>query len=1012
MTNIRKEKIRTTVEYLKELICIETTELNGFKLLPSEYKKAQRPPASDEKRRTLNGGDFLEGTDTHFWISKKMKTPKAPFDEARLYFDLKTGRENRWDATNPQALVYLNGHAVQGLDIHHTDIRLEFDTEYDMDLYLYTGMEEGKFCFIPTLKTIDTRIEKLYYDMSVPYECLACLDENSEEWVTVCKFLELTCNLLDLRVPYDDAFYESINRAQQFIEEEFYRKKCGKSDVSVSCIGHTHIDVAWKWTLAQTEEKAQRSFATALRLMDEYDDFIFMSSQPQLYQYVKDNEPEIYERIVKYAREGRWEPEGAMWLEADCNLSSGESLIRQIIKGKKFFLEEFGKDCKILWLPDVFGYSAALPQILKKTGVEKFVTSKISWNETNKLPYDAFIWEGLDGSEIFTVFITAQDYKFGDEAENHTTYVGDITPGFVVGTRRRFQQKEYTNTGMIPFGYGDGGGGATREMVEKHRRLKRGIPGIPKTVIEPVTQYLKKTEDDFRKNAKELKKTPRWVGELYLEFHRGTYTSVAKNKKNNRKSEFAAYTAEQLSVISGILNGNAYPKRELDECWKLILLNQFHDIIPGSSIKEVYIDSDLQYAHIQKKLGEITEAQLSHIADGIDREKGIVVYNPNSFVMSSNVFYNGKCCYADNVPPMGWRCFKTLPAENTIKVTKKSIESNFYKIVFDDHLNIVSLFDKENNREIIKKSCAGNSLEAFEDLPYQFDNWELSPYYKQKKWLITDVSEVMPINDGVRAGLYIKRSFLNSITEQKIYVYENSRRIDFETEIDWKEKHIVLKAAFPFNIHSDVADYETQFGYIQRSTHENTSYDAAKFEVCAHKYADISEDDYGVAILNDCKYGYNTEGSTMKLTLLKCGTDPNPDADREKHSFKYCIYPHAGNHKNGGVIQAGYEFNNPLTAFKANGDGKIDERFSLISCNKENIIIETVKRAENTDDIVIRAYEAYNRRNDVTFTFGFKVREAYLCDMLENKVVKLPVFDNSVDVEISNFEIVTILVKI
>ena len=322
----------------------------------------------------------------------------------------------------------------------------------------------------------------------------------------------------------------------------------GDTGAVVHCIGHTHIDVAWQWTLAQTREKAQRSFATVINMMKQYPEYKFMSSQPQLYQYVKRAAPELYDEIKEMVRQGRWEVEGAMWLEADCNLPSGESLIRQIIHGKRFMQREFGVDSKILWLPDVFGYSAALPQILKKCGVEKFVTSKISWSEFNKMPYDSFLWEGMDGTEIFTYFITAQDLPKKGEDDNFTTYVGYIRPSQVLGTWRRFQQKEYNNETLITFGFGDGGGGPTRDMLEQQRRLAYGIPGIPKTKIETAGNFLDKVEKNFNENAEKLRRVPKWVGELYLEMHRGTYTSIAKNKKHNRKSELLLREAEALAA--------------------------------------------------------------------------------------------------------------------------------------------------------------------------------------------------------------------------------------------------------------------------------------------------------------------------------------------------------------------------------------------------------------------------------------------------------------------------------
>ncbi|MBQ7900423.1 MAG: alpha-mannosidase, partial [Clostridia bacterium] len=524
--------------------------------------------------------------------------------------------------------------------------------------------------------------------------------------------------------------------------------------------------------------------------------------------------------------------------------------------------------------------------------------------------------------------------------------------------------------------------------------------------------YLNKLEADFDENSKKLKKYPRWVSELYLEFHRGTYTSVAKNKKNNRDCEFLMQTAEQLSVVQKLLGGSEYPQNTINSCWKTILLNQFHDIIPGSSIKEVYEDSDVQYAEIRRQGGEITSKALGSIASGVDKNKGIVVYNPNSFEADGYVKIDGNTAYAAKVPALGWTTVKEADYTNKIKVGDSCIENEYYVIKFDENCNISSIYDKKNDREVVKPGCVANQIEAFEDLPYQYDNWELSAYYKQKKWCVDDVQSFEAIEDGARAGYRITRRFLDSTICQNIYVYDNNPRIDFETYLDWKEQHIVLKAAFPLNVHSDKAVYETQFGYVERPTHENTPWDAAKFEVCAHKYADISEDDYGVAILNNCKYGHNAEGSTLKLTMLKCGTYPWKTADQHEHEFTYSLLPHSGNHKQGGVIEQAYALNRPLAAAQATGDGSVADTFSLAKCDKKNIVIETVKKAEDSDAIVIRAYDAYNRRGKAAFTFGFDVKNAYLCDLMENKLSQLDITDGrTVSTDVSTFEIVTIMVE-
>lgn len=1005
--NFIHDKIKVICEKLFSLYDVQIDALDGFEYVKSDYKTSNIPPKHGYMPFSKN--TVFNEKDAHFWFHKKFKTP-TKLENSRIYFNLDTAN-NDWDAINPQGLVYLNGKIVQGLDINHKSVTLEFDTEYDMYIYMYTGMYDMFMHFIPSLHLVNTVIEKLYYDIHVPYEAAMCFGENDINRIEIIKTLETALYYLDLRVPLSREFFHSIEVCEKYLHENFYEKMCGKTDITVNCTGHTHIDVAWHWQLRQTAEKVQRSFATVLNLMKEYPEYKFMSSQPQLYKYVKDHAPELFVEIKQAVKNGTWEPEGAMWVEADCNLISGESFIRQIMLGKKFMNDEFGVDNKILWLPDVFGYSAAMPQILKKCGIEKFVTSKISWNETNKMPYDSFMWEGIDGSEIFTYFITAQDLPAPGADDNFTTYSGYIRPSQVLGTYKRFQQKEYSKEAFIPFGYGDGGGGPTRDMLEQGRRLAYGIPGFPKTKMSSFKSFLDKLYADFEENSEKLHRKPRWVGELYLEFHRGTYTSIAKNKKNNRKSEFLYQKAEALSVMDMLLLGGSYPQDKINKNRYEIAINQFHDIIPGSSIKEVYDDSDVSYAAVLKEGNEIADEKLNSLTANVKTDGGIFVYNPNSFMASDIIEIDSKKVMVHDIPPLGYKVINPEKQTDTVTVSDKMLENKFYKIVFDDKYNIISLYDKQAYREIAKGKL--NELQLFEDYPKQWDAWEITDYYKDKMYTVDNVEAIEIIDDGICGGFKITRKCLNSKIIQNILIYSDVRRIDFDTEIDWKEEHLLLKAAFPVDVHANEAAYDIQFGSVKRPTHANTSWDKAKFEVCAHKWADISEDDYGVSLINDCKYGYSAEGSTLKLTLLKCATNPNPAADKEIHKFRYSLLPHIGNFKEGKTVQTAYLFNCPLSALHLNAqEGILPESYSFASCDKENIIIETIKKAETGNDVIMRMYEAYDRKVNATIALGFTPKKAYICDMLENNLCEITVDGNKISLPIKNFEIVTIKLEL
>jgi alpha-mannosidase len=989
-----------------------------------------------------NTGERWGGKDLHFWFKTRIEIPKS-YEGKTVIYEVKTGREGSWDAINPQFLAYVNNKPVQGLDVNHREILL-CDSAiagevYEIALYAYSGMTEGLVELNSSISILNKDVEKLYYNIKVPTEIAELLSNEDKRRFDILNYMTEVVNMLDLRKAFNEEFNRSILEANAYLENEFYNKYCGEEDIIELCVGHTHIDVAWLWTLAQTREKTARSFSTVLNLMKQYPQYVFMSSQPQLYQYIKEDHPEIYNEIKKMVAEGRWEPDGAMWLEADCNLTSGESLVRQIIYGKRFFKEEFGVDSKMLWLPDVFGYSAALPQILKKSGIDYFMTTKISWNEYNKMPYDTFLWKGMDGSVVLTHFISTRSYEKNPEKIGWTTYNGEISPNQVMGCWQRYQHKDLTNEVLNCFGYGDGGGGATKEMLENAIRLEKGIPGCPKVKIGKAIDFFKRMDSKIRNN----RKLPKWVGELYLEYHRGTYTSIARNKKYNRKTEFLNIDAELFSTINSKLDSNSgYPQEKLNDCWRTTLLNQFHDIIPGSSIKEVYEDSKRDYERINKIGNTIIEASTNNISSRLKLlTTSVVVFNQLSFgrsdivsfklpenwigvsvydgetLLESQETYDGNIIfYASEVPSKGYKAFSLKPSErklNEEKLNTKVLENNFYRLEFDENYNLASVFDKVNIREVIKPGEKGNVLQAFEDKPHNFDAWDINIYYQEKMWEINDLEKAELIETGpVRTVLEIRRRFLDSTIVQKICLYNKMGRIDFKTWIDWKEKQILMKAAFPVDIHSDKATYEIQYGNVERPTHWNTSWDYARFEVCAHKWADLSEGGYGVSIINDCKYGHDIKDSNMRLTLIKSAAEPNIDADREIHEFTYALYPHNNDWKEGKVVPMAYNLNCPMfSKVEKAHDGDLPQEFSFIKIDKSNVIIEVVKKAEIGEETIIRLYECHNRRDKVKCSIYKNISKVYECDLLENEIKEVKVSDNCFDFEIKPYEIKTFKLK-
>lgn len=517
-------------------------------------------------------------------------------------------------------------------------------------------------------------------------------------------------------------FYESIANAQK-IMDDFYAEQRVADSPLVTLIGQTHIDVAWLWTKKQVKEKAMRSFATALELMSEYDDFKFMMSQPALYCFVKKENPKLYSKIKQAVKSGKWEVNGALWVESDCNMISGESMARQLLYGKRFFKKEFGKDVKVAWLPDTFGFSGALPQIFKKAGVNCFVTSKLTWNEEDTMPYDTFSWKGIDGSKILGYFLTAQDYKREGVKERLTIYNAMLTVSQVFGSVDRYEPKRLNNDVLLSYGFGDGGGGPTEEYLETMTRLNKGINGIPKTESGTLGAFM----DKIVKKLADNKALPEWSGELYFEHHRGTYTSIAKIKANNRKAEFSLLNAEAASVIAKVLFGISYPKEKLYDAWTLALTNQFHDVLPGSAIKEVYAETEPEYEKIFGFTDETVNFFMKLLQDSI-ADNLYVVFNPNAKTDKDYVRVDGKYYSVENLPSKGYKSVSLTDGQCGVYTADKKIWNKFYTVSFDDDYNVVSIVDNRVNRELVRKGCVANKFVAYEDYNVSCDAWEIQSY--------------------------------------------------------------------------------------------------------------------------------------------------------------------------------------------------------------------------------------------------------------------------------------------
>ena len=1003
-------------------------------------------------------GSLWGSPDAHTWFRFEHQVTAEQAGKPLLLI-VKTGREGQWDACNPQMLAYCDGRLLQGLDVNHTEAFLtEGSPEgsvFSIALRAYAGLAPEQPVIRVSVAVHHADVEELMYDIQVPVDAWKALPETEFRRDAMLETLNGTLRGLDLRKPFSPEFHAAIALTRSRVESEFYAALPQEGPVA-TCVGHTHIDVAWLWRLRQTREKAVRSFSTVLALMDRFPEYTFMSSQPQLYEYVKEDAPEVYARIRERVAEGRWEAEGGMWLEADCNLASGESLVRQFVHGKRFFRDEFGVDNHVLWLPDVFGYSAALPQIMQKSGIDSFMTIKIGWNDTNRMPHDTFTWRGLDGTGVLTHFITTQD---ADSTSHGTTYVGRQNASQTRGAWNRYTDKTINDDVLICYGHGDGGGGPTPEMVEHSRRMSRGLPGIPRVRMGHAGPWFKQLAERVQGNPR----LPEWCGELYLEYHRGTYTGMARNKKYNRKGEKLLGAVENAAAAATLLTGATYPEEALHKHWRTLLLNQFHDILPGSSIREVYEDSKEQYEAMNAGLNDQLESARQAVAAQIALPgPSVLVFNDTGFMRRDIArlavpggmtvvavrntdgtavafqIEDGMASFvAEGVPAKGWKRFGLeLAAKDPLAVTGNAavgngtdgtgegrdaglsaspsrLENNRFLLELDGAGQITRLFDKQAEREVLAPGAVGNVLTAFEDRPRDFDAWDIDAFYGERCWPVDHVESIAVVQDGtVYARLRIVRRYQESRITQDLLMYRDLPRIDFETEIDWQENQTLLKTAFPLDIHSPKATYDIQFGNVERPTHANTSWDEARFEVCAHQWADLSEGGYGVSLLNDCKYGHDIHGNVMRLTLLKSGTNPNPVADQEVHRFTYSLLPHQEGWQQAETVREATSLNDPLRAVVAGPQaGSLPECWGFVAAHGRNILPETVKRADDGDGYVVRFHEFENRRGPVTLSFGRTPAAVWECDLLENNLGSVPVSGDAVTLVVRPYDIRTLRVR-
>jgi len=935
-----------------------------------------------------------------------------------------------------EATVWEDGKAVGALDFAHLYHRLSDKAEggeaFDLRLQTYAHNaettvhikerprtakpEEFKGLFLVSL---DSELETLAYDVAFGLSLYESYDERNPAREIVLRALNDVCN------HYRAGQRKSVSHCRRILKEAL-DSLADETHHEVVPVGHAHLDTAWLWPLSVTKLKMVHTTTLQLALMERYPEHLYVHSQASQYEWLEVDYPEIFSRVKRAMKKGQWEPVGSMWVEADCNLTGGESLVRQFFYGKRYFRDKFGVDTIDMWLPDVFGYSAALPQILTKFGIKAFLTQKLSWNQFNKIPHHTFWWQGIDGSRVWSHFPPAD------------TYIGNAEPKEIAESVRKYKDAGRSDMSLYAFGFGDGGGGPTEQHLEFLRRA-RLAPGMPAIAQK------KKASTFFHEAIEASNDLCTWTGELYFELHRGTYTSQAANKKANRECEFLLRDAEWLATFCECPRG--YPRQSIEKAWKLVLLNQFHDIIPGSSVKEVYEDSARDYEEV-RRIGEgIVRDCLKVMGSKLDSSEAncpVAVFHNSvtasqaeldwaeSWVPSAlkvgeeslpvqlvDDFGEPKVIFSSPEDSLGAVALGDLSDSTPrflprLKAAGRRIENDELAVKFDNNGNITSIQTLDDDpTEFVTPGKLANLFQIFEDHPLFWDAWDVDAYALETQRDLVRSEKFEIVERGpVRVAVELVKTFGNSTIRQRISLGPTPG-IRFDTQIDWHEEDKMLKVAFPINVNTHRATYEIQYGHVERPTHRNTSWDVARFEVCAQKWADMSEGGHGAAILNTGKYGYDALGDTLRLTLLRSPKAPDPTCDMGRHRFTYVLLPHYDQVQHSDVVAAAYAINAPVRVARLEPARGLQAQLPrFVACDNRNVVIEAVKKAEDSENILVRLYECHNTRGTAVLQTAMPVKHAWLADLNENKLQTLDVVDGSVRFDYTPFEILTFLLEV
>ncbi len=1026
-----------TLLFVQNHIHPQKIALPDWKMKDGDSHGAYHPKFNDKSWRIIQTPFQWGGYDKMAWFRREVSVPQEFSGKPIvLLIDL------------PESLLYLNGSPYHGIDAQHQELFLTAkargNQQYSVSIQSYSGRKIAPSSFHNAeLAVLYTPARSLYYTLKTLRELAHLFGTSTPEGKDLREIIRRTLIFLKYFKPEGEEYPHAIGRALNFLLSALGTEFTTNIPGLAHLVGSAYAGTAASWTIKECERKTTEIFSTVNQLMEEYPELVFGLGQAHLYQLVERQYTELGKAVKQRVTEGRWELLGGMWAEPDCNIPSGESLVRQILYGKRYFRQVFGREVDIAWLPDSNGFNGNLPQILSKSGFKFFVASKLLMNETTRFPFQTFWWQGIDRSRILSFipplapeqFSTAKDLKKSWDA---------------------FVQKETAQDYLLIYGYGDGKAGPTKEHLEVMRVFKN-VPGAPKTRSSSVWEFFKQAEE-------QTKEVPTWVNELYLEKHRGTYTTNASVKSQNRRCETALANAEVLATLVTLAGAPAsrrkYPQEDIANAWKQLLTLQDRNVISGAAIADAYDDVHALFQSIEEASTHLINRTANSLTEA-PKQRGsqsyFTLFNPLSWVRSDYVVLSMKSneklftvlddkgteiehqviekrknkvsilCYVRNLLPQSFGTLTVYPgaakagSNGHWKISQKIIESPFYKIRLDKNGAISSLYDKEQRRELIKKGKRGNILQTFVDEPKQWEAWDIDAEYQSKQTRLFHLRSARIIEQGpLRAVVRLEfRSSGTSRLTQDMILYHQHRRIDFVTNVRWFEQQTLLKATFPVDIKSHLPTYEIQFGAITRTSRQTNPQDKAKFEVPALRWADLSDARGGVSLLNNCKYGYDTNESTMRLTLLRSAhfahpLDPakatdNRLSDQGEHQFTYALLPHKGDWRKSETVRHAGELNSPLLVFP----DRIARRIPpLVSSTHASIVIDTIKKAEDSDDIILRLYEAHGEKRDTTLEFGFPVLKAFECDLMETVLNNLKASKSKLRIKLKPFEIKTLKVAL